>query len=522
MGQEYKLLQDIVEEHSSRILNLKKYFPFFKLQEASLNMFKEGKYAFVDMGYITMAVLRFFIEENNFKDREVTYQEYYNFVTEILSRDFEMKLSEEENKEVVDYIFDKLKNDGKPFYMDYFDPADKKKKTARMKLINSHILNNQIMYYITADAIEFYLDTKEMKDESKISVQQLLLEKMISSQNFKGGIDVVKRINNEVSRIRLRKNEVLSVLSGDIFEGVKILETFSNDVMRWFEEEQTLFVKNKDLIDKALERAETDAGDVEDKEKYYGVLGEIYALETELKKAITRHNELLSECTELQIKADEIISRAKIARLRKSFDFKLFMERTEKIDNADLIKHIVIPLLGMNVRKTFSPGNIDDLVTYKADKDERAEKALQGNEEIYVYDDEIEEKRITDNFKAILKTLLDTVLSRAEFDLRDFNRILELKYFDVIFKNSDYYSFLVHLCQKKEYDIDKIRKEQDTFLDRIITELLETNENRYRGLKFSIDMSGEMNKDIISNHQIISAEMEQDYITSNILFKRES
>ena len=72
------MVNDIVSGHRARMLNLKKYYPFFKLTEISLSQFKDGKYEILDMGYIVMGILRFFIEENNFNRWE-------RFVFDILS-----------------------------------------------------------------------------------------------------------------------------------------------------------------------------------------------------------------------------------------------------------------------------------------------------------------------------------------------------------------------------------------------------------------------------------------------------
>ena len=178
------------------------------------------------MGYILMAVLRFFIEENNFKEKDVTYPEYLDFLWLKLKRDFGLDLNEQDSKEIADYIFDKIKNDGRPFEFSYFDPVDRKKRVSRMKIIESSIRDNTVWYSISPDAIEFYLDTKEIKDESRISVSQLLLEKMINSQNFRGGVEVVERINEEVNRLKLKKHEVLTILSGDVFAGIEAYEEF--------------------------------------------------------------------------------------------------------------------------------------------------------------------------------------------------------------------------------------------------------------------------------------------------------
>ena len=79
MALKYVMINDIIEEHNARMQNLRKYYPFFVLAETTFAQYKEGRYAQLDMGYITMAVLRFFIQENSFNEREVSYDEYEDF-----------------------------------------------------------------------------------------------------------------------------------------------------------------------------------------------------------------------------------------------------------------------------------------------------------------------------------------------------------------------------------------------------------------------------------------------------------
>ena len=122
MDANYQMLHDIIDFHGDRMRNLRRYYPFFCLQNPAFHLFKEGKYAFLDIGYITLALLRFFIEENQFNDRPVGYAQVSSFLSDVLTRDFELVLPKEEEKELIDYIFDKIKNDGKPFVMEYFDP----------------------------------------------------------------------------------------------------------------------------------------------------------------------------------------------------------------------------------------------------------------------------------------------------------------------------------------------------------------------------------------------------------------
>lgn len=515
------MIQEVVDFHYERMQNLKKYYPFFRIKEYSLTQYKEGKYADIDMGYVLMAVLRFFIEENNFNNMEVTYARYAAFLTSLLERDFGIPSSSEETKELIGYIFDKIHNEGKPFYMDYYDPATRKKNVTRVKLINSQLEGDQVTYTLTSDAIEFYLDTKEIKDESKINIEQLLLEKMIRSQDFRSGIQVVRRINHEVNMLSLRKNEVIQVLSNDVFEGMKAYDSFVKTGMKWFEEEQRLFSKNTELIRKAVEKAELGNDEDGKSDSYMQSLQDIHELEKELLKAIGKHNELLVDCMDLQKKADEMLRTAKLGRLRASFDFRDYESKIRLKQDTSLLKAMIEPLLLPNIRKTWNLASIDELTTYPQSAEEQAEKVEETEITTYAYEDEKEDERIRSNFISIARTLFELLIAKKQFDLVSFNRKLEVKYFDEIFKNSDYYSFLVHLCQKKEYRLWEIEKEPDTFLEGIISDMLRLPENnKYRKLHFEIVMSKELSEEMIENIQIVSSGDKASFFTSNIEFVR--
>ena len=100
MRTEYTLVKDIVIGHSKRMNNIKKYYPFFKVSEISFLGFKEGKYENLDMGYILMAVLRFFIEQNNFNEKDVKYEDYQEFMHDLYIRDFSMNLDKDDKQKI--------------------------------------------------------------------------------------------------------------------------------------------------------------------------------------------------------------------------------------------------------------------------------------------------------------------------------------------------------------------------------------------------------------------------------------
>lgn len=460
------MIGDIISDHRERMLNLKKYYPFFKLIDTSFMGYKGGKYEILDMGYIVMAVLRFFIEENNFKEKDVTYPEYLSFLRLILKRDFGLELNEEESKEIADYIFDKIKNEGRPFEFSYFDPVDRKKRVSRMKVIESSIRENTVWYSISPDAIEFYLDTKEIKDESKISVSQLLLEKMINSKNFRGGIEVVERINEEVNRLKLKKNEVMTILAGDVFAGIEAYEEFVKTGMKWFQDEEKLFKKNRDLITKSIEKLNSSGATGEG---YYRTMNEIYNLETQLKLAMNRHSELLRDCTDMQKMTDEAVKRAKLGRLRNHMDFTTTLSDMIKTDNADVLVTLLSPLLKPNIKKTFDIISIDDALTVKPAKYEEKEKVSTEKPEEIVFEDELQELRIKDNYIFLMRNLVACLKKSDTITLAKFCELMKGAYGESILKNADYFSFFVNLCQKSEYHLGTDSGE-DTFLDAYLLE----------------------------------------------------
>ena len=461
------------------MFNLKKYYPFFVLCDTTFSQYKDGKYMDLDMGYITMATLRFFINENNFHESEITYEQYEEFLLELLRREFRLKEELQEEQELVGYIFDKIKNDGKAFTFSYFDPEERKKKTARVKLIDSRIADGTVLYHVTTDGIEFYLDTKEIKEESNISVQQLLLEKMIQSENFAGGIEVVKRINNEVGKLALQKKEVLDLLSYDVFSGAKASEEYMETVAKWFDDEAKLFEKNRALIDKAFAKANAENA---------LILSEIHKLDTELKKTIIKHGELIKETIELQNIADEMIARAKLRKLRPVFNFRDALKKMMENDRPEQLGMLISPLFMPKLEKSFPVESIDRLLESRMDKQDYGEKVEKKQVDTdYVFEDEIEESRISGNFGRLFEELLEQLWKHGKTTLSELMAIYEIKFGKEIYKNGDVYSFLVHLAQKDRYEFKKMQKKQDTFLEGLVMDALNMEKkDRYGDMVFSI------------------------------------
>ena len=273
---------------------------------------------------------------------------------------------------------------------------------------------------------------------------------MIRSQNFRGGVEVVARINEEVNRLKLKKDEVVSILSSDVFAGLKAYEDFVNTGMKWFEEEERLFKKNRILIENALKKLSANSND---DSSYYKTINDIYELENQLKIAMNRHFELLKACTDMQKLTDDAVRRAKLGRLRSHIDFSTVLKDMIKTDNAKTLEWFIKPLLKPKVKKFFDIISIDEALTQRIPQSEVIEKVSNESAKEIVFADELEDSRIKDNYTFLMNNLLQAFSIRSEFTLEEFNIAMQKTYGDKVLLNADYYSFFVNLCQKQRYEI---------------------------------------------------------------------
>lgn len=489
MAEQFTLIDDIIKNHSERILNLRKFYPFFTLAESTFSQYKEGRFKFLDMGYITLAVLRFFINENSFNDSPVTYAGYEDFCLMLLARDFDVRpgddYSREELNELVKYIFDKMRNYGRAFEFNFFDPSDRKQKTARVRLLDSTVRETEVVYTITEDGIEFYLTTKEVRDESRINMDQLLLEKLIKSENFSGSMDVIQRINIEVKALEKKREEVVQLLLTDVHAGAEAVDEYMDQTSVWFAEERKSFARNRELVDKAVSRL-TYGGDSK-------AARDITSLQTMLKQTIESHSALIAATAELSRFSDEMIRRSRTRSLRISYDFESTLSRMINEDRMDALVNTISPFMLPRRRKSMAISTIDNIVLQKTADSLKGEIREDVKADLsFKYEDEIFSENVGQNFAKLFLELIGRLKRWDKVTLEEYNAILEVKFGTEIYKNRDYYSFLTHLAGKEHYSVKDMRDNAETFLeDMVISYISEDELDQYEDVEFELEYGQE-------------------------------
>ena len=95
---------------------------------------------------------------------------------------------------------------------------------------------------------------------------------------------------------------------------------------------------------------------------------EVYQLDTALKNAMKRHEELMHAYMQMQKAGDEALAKAKRTRFRPSVDFMDVGQRMIEADNPELLTYLVLPLFAPKIKKTFPMSRVDDLLLYKPEE----------------------------------------------------------------------------------------------------------------------------------------------------------
>ena len=250
---------------------------------------------------------------------------------------------------------------------------------------------------------------------------------------------------------------------------------------------------------------------------------DITILETELKKTIESHSELIAATAELSRITDELVERSKLKQLRTVFDFNNALSVMEKNDRPEDMTHIFMPFLMPKIEKSFSAFLVDNIVTSKSDDNLKGE--VRENEPVdlnFEYEDEKFSKVVGKNLGLLFKELLDRLLRWEKVTLSELNAILEIKFGKEIYENRDYYSFLVHLAKKDSYSMKIMKDETETFLEKMAWETLsDADKELYKDISFNIEyMPDEKVIGDKTSEEEDEASKEEKMLIRNMVFHR--
>ena len=332
---------------------------------------------------------------------------------------------------------------GMLYQYQYFDPRHKKIVEEYIHLVEFDV--KESAFRITDTGLDFMISTKELPEESKISVTLILFEKQIKSGSFRNALATIRGLNLAVQLKTQKKEELLEKLITGGNDVVEDFGRYSHDVLSQLKHENELFTQVNLLLKGLSENREklTDNAELAVNEEEFIVIKEI-AIEVEHGYRI--HNALLNEFTDFP-EDYERINRIRLNSLfEKRYQFQEALENHIRTNVSNDIHIITIhPLLHakipkkFNLLKIFEPqpiiGRRNEIVDSRLLEDWPGKKSRES----------IIEERQAHNFTTYAKILLNATSEKKSLDLLSFlNEISRVIGPDGI-KNVDLIPFLLEL-----------------------------------------------------------------------------
>lgn len=472
-----KTIDSIVSEGPIRFKTLKKYYPFFYMK--SITKYRdrvqdddgndiEVVYD-IDMGEICLSLLSFLFYEGRMKAKTIHYEDIAEFLGMLLEELYDLKFSEESLDKFTSYIIDKMMQEngvGFTFASPKFLPSNadislrgqaKTEVNRNIKYIEAppNRKTGQKEYTITADAIEFFLDTKEFGEESKITISLLLLKTMIEHNEYDSALLSLTKVNAEVIQQITKVNEIEMGLMYGGNGGYRAFEEYRALADKRQIEEEELFVATMEQVRTLREDYLDKVKKSELGEKEMNALQCLDKMDKELTKTVELHQQLLGKVVMLTGKSFEILQKKQLNKIKSSFDFENFLDKVEKKGRADIFKETLSPFLPLNIKKQFSLDKINDLFLVVPPKG-KEESTTEDDEKDKTFDSdkfnrEINE-RVIYNYKNIYKFLFKSLAENRSTTLE---QILENDEVNAkeMFKNPDFVGFILDNIRIKNKDI---------------------------------------------------------------------
>lgn len=456
---EETLINQIVTNVDLRMDTLKKFYPFFKISQSRYKPEAFKALAGLDLGYIVLGLFEFFIQEGKLKNKGILYSEAKAFMKQLVEITYEMELTLDEVNRLTLDVFDKLRNEGMSYFdYPYYDPIGKRQSAKKVSYIKSEIkaLDDKNYYYLTADGLEFFLRTKEFTDESKISIELILLRKMIQNNNFSAALDGVIRVNSYVSAHIARKYEILQQLVANGREGFESYKKYHAATQKCLSEEIDLFKETSEFVRITLKEYSNkiEKEQLMDKEKK--AFETLKRIEVELKITLEKHMTLLREIADLIHAADELLEMSQASLFTEHFNFEYNLQKIIDQDDARLLHTVLSPLLTPKLPQLFNLESLDKMGTLRKPKEADQDMTINKEEAHLISEESRVKERVTFNFERLSRELLKQLLVTSRFNLEQFMTALKSEYGEESILNPDLFSFILSLSQHKGSQNEKV------------------------------------------------------------------
>lgn len=426
------------QDTNERLRHLSNYHPFFRIYAQITKSNLE-----YDAAYLAIEVLSLLIKEGKLMGRSVSFDEIEGHIGLVLSH-LHPKLDLDSRK-VTQEMLSMLETDryGESYCFKHINPIYNEKDEIYVDLIKYNVKSKG--YDISNAGLSFMLSTKELPEESKISISLLLFKQQIKHRSFVTALNTIRSLNLEVLRKKEMKQLLLDKIMYSATDISNDFAVFTQNIFGQLQQEKELFEQVRITLMEFTEgQYDISNSSIRVDEKDFMILKQI---STELETGYQLHSGLLKDYTEFPHEYEKIYQIKINSLFDKKWHFREVLENNVKT-NCPNDAHIISlqPMLKPNVPKSFSlfkifepqaVSNKKEIVTETRQDEDWSGIIISGDQ----YD-----ATLVSNFKTYAYVLLNCININSNMaTLKTFVEMLHTTYNHEAIRNIDLIPFLLSL-----------------------------------------------------------------------------
>ena len=459
-GDYFKIVDTTIKEGTIRFKAVTKYYPFFKIMNKK---YENKEFKEISPCEICMGLISFLFYEGKLKAKHITFIDIKEYLNVFLDKVYNIQLKEEVLYEFTINTIDIIQNtEGKGFVINFpkFMPSAQNIKYVISKSNNLGIKE----YELTTSAIDFFLETKEFGEESKITISLLILKKLIEHNEYESALISLTNVNAEVIK---QISKVYEIELGLMYSGELGYKTFLNYrelADKHQADEEELFVQTMEEIRVLREDYASKISKEELKEYEKNAFNCLDEMDKELIKTVELHHQLLGKVVILSKRANEILVKKKMNILKPTFDFSRYLDKLSNSQSAKSLEAIIKVILPLNLKKNFSLFKINELSEFESILRDSEENSSEEDEDRVIDTDRFNNDiklRMIHNYKLIIKYFYKLLEHKEYFILsntiKEANEYIKIN----IFANPDFSGIIFDFLRLNQDNVLENEKNQD-------------------------------------------------------------
>ena len=474
---------------AGRIQNVALFQPLFDLQ-------RSRKYPEYDALAIGFGILLFTLENMLIGRDHCDHQDLASYVRLMIAESYNVQLSENESSEMAYYFLDALRNNGRPFDLEFKDletGGDVRCKFALIEVANYEI-HGKMRFKLTDAGLDLLFKTKEIYKELRISISQLYLRQQIEKGVFHEALRTIDDLYVQVQDVhgkieRIRKLVLRNVSDVSVGNYIALMEEVTEQLRR----EKEVFSSLQTLLRETADTYRFRELNVKERESF----NQLITVSTRLDLVVNEHNRLFTSKLSLGSLLEEAMldSLANTFRVKVNFEHEFADQVIMENTPLDSLRQVLNPLFKCKRTPHFNLLRVLEPQSLKSEDTEQQEMFSGPSEEDFVRAAERERlmKQQRDartlNYLAIILGALE---SQSEQSLQGILATLPTETYVQVISEVEFYAFLVQLHQMGEIPLvvdeemrSKIIDSESSNLPFLLLNYLDEHPeaSRYRALK---------------------------------------